>query len=159
MTSNDNAYGMFAVNGIFFNHESPRRGRTFVIRKTTRAVARIKSGIQECLYLGNLDASRDWGHAEDHVEGMWRILNHQEIKSPQNVTITHLPKDYVLSSNETHTVREIVELSFQYARIGIVWKGESVNEIGVNVENPSQVLVRIDPKYYRPTEVDLLWGI
>ena len=140
------AYNMYAVNGILFNHESPRRGPTFVTRKTTRAVARIARGLEDCLYLGNIDAKRDWGHARDYVEGMWRMLQAEK------------PDDFVLATNETHTVRKFVELAFKEVGMTITWKGEagSVDEVGVNQDG--KVVVRIDPKYYRPTEVDLLLG-
>ena len=138
---------MHASNGILFNHESPRRGPTFVTRKITRAVAKIKRGLQKCLYLGNLDAKRDWGHARDYVEGMWRMLQ------------VEVPDDYVLATNETHAVREFVERSFAFVGITVEWKGEpgSVEEHGVNAAN-GEVLVRVDPKYFRPTEVDILIG-
>ena len=154
------AYGMYAVNGILFNHESPRRGPTFVTRKTTRAVARIKAGLQDCLYLGNLDASRDWGHAKDYVEGMWRIMNKQKIQSINEIDSSkkYWPSDYVLSSDETYKVRYFVECAFKSAGITIQWNGTGVDECGINTAN-QQVVVRIDPKYYRPSEVDLLWGI
>ncbi len=139
------AYGMHASNGILFNHESPLRGETFVTRKITRAVAAIELGLQDRLFLGNLDAKRDWGHARDYVEGMWRMLQQDE------------PDDYVLATGETHAVREFVERAF--ARIGreIVWKGEGVDEAGIDA-NTGADLVRIDPAYFRPTEVDLLLG-
>jgi GDPmannose 4,6-dehydratase len=142
------AYGMHLTNGILFNHESPRRGRTFVTRKITTAVARIHVGLEKCLYLGNIDAKRDWGHARDYVEGMWRML--QQDKAD----------DYVLATGETHTVREFVEKSFACVGTTIVWKGPSgtVDEIGVDAKDESRVLVRIDPRYFRPTEVDLLLG-
>lgn len=140
------AYGMHLTNGILFNHESPRRGRTFVTRKITAAVAAIVEKQQKCLYLGNLDSKRDWGHARDYVEGMWMML--------QNDT----PDDYVLATGETHTVREFVEKAFRHAGIEIVWKGEGVDEIGYDKTNADSVLVRIDPDYFRPTEVDLLLG-
>ncbi len=139
------AYNMFACNGILFNHESPVRGETFVTRKITRAVARIKHGIQDQLYLGNLDAKRDWGFAGDYVEAMWLILQHSE------------PEDFVIATGETHSVREFTELSFQEAGISIEWQGKGVNEIGVEPAT-GKVLVRVDPKYFRPTEVDLLIG-
>lgn len=142
------AYNMHATNGILFNHESPRRGPTFVTRKITRAVARIYRGKQKTLFLGNLDAKRDWGHAADYVEGMWRMLQQEK------------PDDYVLATNETHSVREFIERAF--GRVGIVvkWVGEtgSVDEVGVDAADESRVLVRIDPKYFRPTEVDILIG-
>ena len=139
------AYGMFASNGILFNHESPTRGETFVTRKITRAVAAIELGLQQRLYLGNIDAQRDWGHARDYVEGMWRILQHNEAD------------DFVLATGEMHSVREFVELAF--ARIGrtIVWRGTGVEEEGVDAES-GKVLVCIDPQYFRPTEVEQLLG-
>ena len=142
------AYGIHLTNGILFNHESPRRGRTFVTRKITSAVAAIKEGKQKTLYLGNLDAKRDWGHARDYVEGMWRMLQ-------QDVA-----EDYVLATGETHTVREFVEKSFEVVGITVVWKGDegTVDEFGVDAEDESRVLVKIDPQYFRPTEVDLLLG-
>lgn len=142
------AYGMFATNGILFNHESPRRGPTFVTRKITRAVAKIYRGKQKTLFLGNLDAKRDWGHARDYVEGMWRMLQADE------------PDDFVLATNETHPVREFVELAFAKLGITVLWKGVkgTVEEIGVNAADEAQVLVRVDPKYFRPTEVDILIG-
>jgi GDPmannose 4,6-dehydratase len=139
------AYGMFACNGILFNHESPIRGETFVTRKITRAVAAIEHGFQKKLYLGNLDAMRDWGHARDYVEGMWRIMQHA------------VPEDFVLATGETHSVREFVELSFAEIGRRIVWKGSGVEEKGVD-EKTGDVLVEIDPSYFRPTEVDLLLG-
>ncbi len=140
------AYGMFAVNGILFNHESPRRGPTFVTRKIAMAAARIKRGQQEALYIGNLDAKRDWGHARDYVEGMWRMLQHGE------------PEDFVLATGETHSVREFVERAFGSVGIPLKWEGErgSVEEVGKDPEG--KVLVRVDPAYFRPTEVDLLLG-
>ena len=139
------AYGMHASNGILFNHESPLRGETFVTRKITRAVAAIRHGRQDTLYLGNLDAQRDWGHARDYVEGMWRIL-----QQPQG-------DDYVLATGETHSVRSFVERSFAVADITIAWEGEGIDEIGRCTES-GRILVRIDPRYFRPTEVDLLIG-
>mmetsp|Transcript_27668 Transcript_27668/g.75399 ORF Transcript_27668/g.75399 Transcript_27668/m.75399 type:complete len:366 (+) Transcript_27668:279-1376(+) len=142
------AYGMYLSNGILFNHESPRRGRTFVTRKITAAVAQIVLGLQKTVYLGNLDAKRDWGHARDYVEGMWRMLQQDE------------PDDYVLATGETHSVREFVERAFQHAGITIKWKGPAgtVEEIGVEEGNEDRILVKIDPVYFRPTEVDLLLG-
>ena len=139
---------MHLTNGILFNHESPRRGRTFVTRKITTSVARIKAGKQKTLYLGNLDAKRDWGHARDYIEGMWMMLQHDT------------PDDYVLATGETHMVREFVEKAFRFAGTEIVWKGEpgTVDEIGVDAADESRVLVRVDPEYFRPTEVDLLLG-
>lgn len=139
------AYNMFAVNGILFNHESPIRGETFVTRKITRAVARIKLGLQDKLFLGNLDAKRDWGHARDYVEAMWMILQHDK------------PEDFVIATGEAHSVREFVELAFQEVGIPIEWRGEGLNEEGVNAET-GEVLVAVDPRYFRPTEVDFLLG-
>ncbi|PWC35726.1 GDP-mannose 4,6-dehydratase [Azospirillum sp. TSO22-1] len=139
------AYGIHSSNGILFNHESPIRGETFVTRKITRAVAAIETGQQETLYLGNLDAKRDWGHARDYVEGMWRILQQPE------------PDDYVLATGETYAVREFVELAFAEVGKRIAWKGEGVDETGID-EATGKVLVRVDPAYFRPTEVDLLIG-
>ncbi|PWC40438.1 GDP-mannose 4,6-dehydratase [Azospirillum sp. TSO35-2] len=139
------AYGMHASNGILFNHEGPTRGETFVTRKITRAVASIQNRQQDCLYLGNLDAKRDWGHARDYVEGMWRILQQDEAD------------DYVLATGETHSVREFVELAFGHVGRGIEWRGEGVDEEGV-CQQTGKVVVRIDPRYFRPTEVDLLLG-
>lgn len=139
------AYGMFAANGILFNHESPVRGETFVTRKITRAVASIHHGRQETLYLGNIDARRDWGHARDYVEGMWRILQHDEAD------------DFVLATGEAHSVREFAELAFAETGRTIRWQGHGVDEIGVDAGSGA-VLVRIDPRYFRPAEVDLLVG-
>ena len=139
------AYGMHACNGILFNHESPLRGETFVTRKITRAVARISQGRQDCLYLGNLDAQRDWGHARDYVEGMWRILQHPD------------PEDFVLATGLTTTVRAFTEKAFSIAGLSIQWEGTGESEIGRDAQSGA-VRVRIDPQYYRPTEVDLLLG-
>ena len=139
------AYGMFASNGILFNHEGPTRGETFVTRKITRAVANIKLGAQDKLYLGNLDAKRDWGHARDYVEGMWRILNHDK------------PDDFVLATGEAHSVREFVELAFSHIETPIEWSGSGLDEVGKDA-NTGKVLVEIDPRYFRPTEVDYLLG-
>ena len=139
------AYGMHASNGILFNHESPTRGETFVTRKITRAVAAIEAGLQPTLYLGNLDAMRDWGHARDYVEGMWRILQQA------------VPDDYVLATGEMHSVREFVERAFAVVGRTIAWKGEGVEEQGLDAKT-DQVLVKIDPVYFRPTEVDQLLG-
>ena len=139
------SYGFHASNGILFNHESPVRGETFVTRKITRAAAHIEYGMQDCLYLGNLDAKRDWGHARDYAEGMWRILQQPE------------PDDYVLATGESHSVREFVELAFMHTGRQIVWSGKGVDEIGKD-RRTGQVLVRIDPVYYRPAEVDHLQG-
>lgn len=139
------AYGMFACNGILFNHESPRRGETFVTRKITRAVAGIMAGKQDKLSLGNMDAKRDWGFAGDYVEGMWRMLQQEE------------PGDYVLATNETHTVREFVELSFAEVGIELEWKGSGVDEKGY-CRKTGKLLVDVNSKYFRPAEVELLWG-
>ena len=139
------AYGMFACNGILFNHESPIRGETFVTRKITMAVARIKKGLQEKLYLGNLDAKRDWGFAGDYVEAMWLMLQQDE------------PDDLVIATGETHSVREFVELAFGEVVIEIEWKGDGVDEVGVDVAT-GDVQIEVDPRYYRPTEVDILIG-
>ncbi len=139
------AYNLFAVNGILFNHESPLRGETFVSRKITRAACSIKLGKQKKLFLGNLDAKRDWGHAKDYVEGMWRILQH------------NVPEDFVLATNELHSVREFCELAFLFLDIEIEWKGEGLQEKGYDKSN-GNILIEIDPYYFRPTEVDLLHG-
>merc|ERR1719453_548066 len=139
------AYGMHASNGILFNHESPRRGPTFVTRKVTRAVARIKLGLQQCLYMGNIDAKRDWGHARDYVEMMWRMLQQEE------------SDDFVVATGETNTVRSFIELAFECVGTTIAWKGEGVDEIGVDKVSGKE-LVKIDPNYFRPTEVELLIG-
>ncbi|MEK9672776.1 MAG: GDP-mannose 4,6-dehydratase [Rhodospirillaceae bacterium] len=139
------AYGMYAANGILFNHEGPTRGETFVTRKITRAAAAIAAGVQDKLYLGNLDAKRDWGHARDYVEGMWRILQQDA------------PDDFVLATGETHSVREFVELAFAHAGMTIRWQGEGRGEKGVSAAD-SRVLIEVDPRYFRPTEVDLLLG-
>jgi GDPmannose 4,6-dehydratase len=139
------AYGIFASNGILFNHESPLRGETFVSRKVTRAVAAIHHGLQDRLYIGNLDAWRDWGHARDYVDGMWRILQHGQ------------PDDFVLATGKTHTVRELVEVAFAEVGSRIEWRGTGTDEIGVDAASEKTV-VCIDPRYFRPTEVDLLFG-
>ena len=139
------AYGIHASNGILFNHESPIRGETFVTRKITRAVAAIKLGQQDKLYLGNLDARRDWGHARDYVEGMWRIVQQPE------------PDDYVLATGETRSVREFVESAFAEIGTRIKWRGEGVEEVGL-AAGTDRVLVEVDPRYFRPTEVDTLLG-
>jgi GDPmannose 4,6-dehydratase len=139
------AYGMHASNGILFNHESPIRGETFVTRKITRAVAAIERGMQDKLFLGNLDAKRDWGHARDYVEGMWCILQQET------------PDDYVLATGETHTVREFVELAFRQIDRRLQWKGSGIDEQGV-CQRTGKTLVALDPAYCRPTEVDLLLG-
>jgi GDPmannose 4,6-dehydratase len=139
------AYGMFASNGILFNHESPIRGETFVTRKITRGVARIEVGLEQTLYLGNLSAKRDWGHARDYVEGMHMILQADK------------PDDFVLATGETRSVREMVELSFAQVGRRIEWRGEGVDETGVDAKS-GKTVVKIDPAYFRPTEVDLLVG-
>ncbi|MBG6174916.1 GDPmannose 4,6-dehydratase [Labrenzia sp. EL_208] len=139
------AYGIHASNGILFNHESPIRGETFVTRKITRAVAAMKLGLQEQLFLGNLDAERDWGHARDYVEGMWRILQ-QDVSD-----------DYVLATGEKHSVREFVEMAFAEVGVKIRWEGTGVDERGVDAET-GKLLVSVDSRYFRPTEVDLLIG-
>ncbi|MCE2971992.1 MAG: GDP-mannose 4,6-dehydratase [Sediminibacterium sp.] len=147
------AYGMFASNGILFNHESPLRGETFVTRKITRAAAKIALGLQDCLYLGNLDAQRDWGHAKDYVEGMWRILQHNEAD------------DFVLATGVTTRIRDFVILAFKQLGIYLQFEGQGVNEIGKvtgcegSYQLPiGQTVVKVDPRYFRPTEVDLLIG-
>ena len=139
------AYGMHASNGILFNHESPIRGETFVTRKISRAVAAIDLGIQDCLYMGNIDAQRDWGHARDYVEGMWLILQQEK------------PDDYVLATGEMHTVREFIEVAFGQTGRELVWEGEGVDEIG-RCSKSGKTLVKIDPAYFRPTEVEQLLG-
>jgi GDPmannose 4,6-dehydratase len=139
------AYGMHASNGILFNHEGPTRGETFVTRKITRAVAAIELGLQDRVYLGNLDAERDWGHARDYVEGMWMMLQQDD------------PDDYVLATGQKHSVREFVECAFYDVGRRIAWHGKGVEETGVDAKT-GQVLVEIDPRYFRPTEVDLLLG-
>jgi GDPmannose 4,6-dehydratase len=139
------AYNLYTCNGILFNHESPRRGETFVTRKITRAVANIVNKKQQRLSLGNLDAKRDWGFAGDYVEAMWLMLQQE------------YPKDYVIASNETHTVREFVECAFREVGIDIVWKGQGVEEVGINAAN-GEVLVDINPRYFRPSEVEFLYG-
>jgi GDPmannose 4,6-dehydratase len=139
------AYGIHASNGILFNHESPIRGETFVTRKITRAVAAIHLGVQNTLFIGNLGAKRDWGHARDYVEGMWRIVQQEK------------PDDYVLATGETHSVREFVELAFAEVGRKIEWQGEGINEVGIDSGTGDKV-VRIDSRYFRPTEVDILLG-
>jgi len=136
------AYGIHASNGILFNHESPRRGPTFVTRKITRAVARIKAGNQKTLFLGNLNAKRDWGHARDYVKAMWMMLQRDA------------PEDFVIGTGETHSVREFVEKAFAVVDIHITWKGEGVDEVGVNQHG--EEVIKIDPRYFRPTEVEFL---
>ncbi|XP_019869349.1 GDP-mannose 4,6 dehydratase [Aethina tumida] len=139
------AYGMFACNGILFNHESPRRGETFVTRKITREVAKIHLGLSQFLELGNLDSKRDWGHAKDYVEAMWMMLQQES------------PDDFVIASGETHSVREFVEAAFKYVGKEIVWEGEGVDEVGKE-KDTEIVRVKVNPRYFRPTEVDLLLG-
>jgi GDPmannose 4,6-dehydratase len=139
------AYGIHASNGILFNHESPIRGETFVTRKITRAVAAIHLGVQKTLFIGNLDAKRDWGHARDYVEGMWRIVQQQE------------PDDYILATGETHSVREFVELAFAEVGRKIEWQGKGMDEAGID-SSTGDTVVRIDSRYFRPTEVDMLLG-
>ncbi|HKO01229.1 MAG TPA: GDP-mannose 4,6-dehydratase [Thermoanaerobaculia bacterium] len=139
------AYALYAVNGILFNHESPRRGETFVSRKITRAVGRIRTGTQDRLYLGNLDAKRDWGFAKDYVEAMWLMLQQDQAD------------DYVVATGETHTVREFCELAFARAGMPLEWRGEGIEEKGVDAKT-GRTLIEVDPRYFRPTEVDLLLG-
>ena len=139
------AYGIYACNGILFNHESPLRGETFVTRKITRAAAKISLGLQNRIYLGNLDAQRDWGHARDYVEGMWRMLQ-------QDVA-----EDYVLATGETHSIRSFVEKAFNVVNIPIIWEGTGVDEKGLNAET-KEVLIEVAPRYFRPTEVEILVG-
>ena len=139
------AYGMFAVNGILFNHESERRGETFVTRKITIAAARIAQGMQDKLYLGNLNALRDWGYAKDYVECMWLIMQHRT------------PEDFVIATGQYHTVREFCTLAFREVGIDLVWEGEGVGERGIDVKT-GKILVEVDPKYFRPTEVEQLLG-
>jgi len=139
------AYGIHASNGILFNHESPVRGETFVTRKITRAVAAIEQGLQDRVFLGNLDAKRDWGHARDYVEGMWLIVQQDQ------------PEDYVLATGEAHSVREFVEKAFAQVGRQIVWHGHGIDEKGID-QHTGRVLVEIDPRYFRPTEVDILMG-
>lgn len=139
------SYDLFACNGILFNHESPRRGETFVTRKISRGLARIKLGLDEMLYMGNLDAKRDWGYAKDYVEGMWMMLQQEK------------PDDYVLATNETHTVREFIEVASKRLGFDIEWQGEDVDEVGID-RNTGKIIIKIDPVYFRPSEVDLLIG-
>ena len=140
------SYGIFACNGILFNHESPRRGETFVTRKITRAVVRIKESVQSCLYLGNLDAKRDWGHAKDYIEAMWMMMQQKT------------PDDYIIATGETHSVREFLELAFKEAGIEIRSNGKKgVEEEYIRKDN-QKIIVKIDPRYFRPAEVDILCG-
>lgn len=139
------AYNIFACNGILFNHESPRRGETFVTRKITRAAVRIKLGVEDKLYLGNLDSKRDWGHAKDYIEGMWLVLQQDK------------PEDFVLATGVTTTIRDFCNMTFKELGIEIEWKGKGVNEKGVD-KATGKTIVEVDPRYFRPTEVDLLLG-
>lgn len=139
------SYGIFACNGILFNHESPRRGETFVTRKITRGLARIKHGLDNRLYLGNLEAQRDWGYAKDYVEGMWRMLQQKQ------------PEDYVLATNETHTVREFIEEACKCLNIDLGWRGKGAEEKGIDLRS-GQIIIEIDKNYFRPAEVDILIG-
>ena len=136
------AYGLYACNGILFNHESPMRGETFVTRKITRALARIKLGLQDCLYLGNLNALRDWGHASDYVEAQWLMLQQKE------------PEDFVIATGVQYSVRELVNLAAKALNIGIVWRGKDVEEKGYDTSG--KCIVEVDPRYFRPTEVETL---
>jgi len=139
------AYDIYAVNGILFNHESPRRGENFVTKKVTKSLVEIHRGKRDCLYLGNIDAQRDWGYAKDYVECMWMMLQQES------------PDDFVIASGETHTVRELIEIACRYLQIELEWQGEGINEIGIDKRTQKEI-IRIDPKFYRPTEVDLLLG-
>ncbi len=139
------AYDLFACNGILFNHESPRRGETFVTRKIVLAAVRIKLGLQDCMYLGNIDAKRDWGYAPEYVEGMWRMLQYHE------------PEDFVLATNETYTVREFIQETFKCLEIHIRWEGKDADEVGYD-DATGKAVIKIDKRYFRPTEVDLLIG-
>ena len=139
------SYGLFACNGILFNHESPRRGETFVTRKITRGLARMRRGLDDCPYMGNLDAKRDWGYAADYVRAMWMMLQQPE------------PDDYVIATGETHSVREFLQGAFRYLGSEIEWRGEGVDEVGID-RATGKIAVRIDPRYFRPAEVDLLIG-
>ncbi|KKR22169.1 MAG: GDP-D-mannose dehydratase [Candidatus Moranbacteria bacterium GW2011_GWA2_39_41] len=139
------SYNMYACNGILFNHESPRRGETFVTKKITRALARILAGKDNCLYLGNIDSKRDWGYAKDYVEGMWRMLQQKKAD------------DFVLATGETHSVREFVEEACKVAGIDLMWKGKKEKEVGID-KKTKKTIIKIDPRYYRPAEVDILLG-
>lgn len=139
------AYGLYACNGILFNHESPLRGETFVTRKITRGLARISQGLQDCVYLGNLDALRDWGHAADYVEAQWRMLQQPK------------PKDYVIATGEQHSVREFVQCAAQALGMNVEWRGKGLEECGLDTVS-GRTVVRVDPRYFRPTEVDTLLG-
>ena len=139
------SYGIFTCNGILFNHESPRRGETFVTRKISRGLSRVKLGVDDCIYLGNLAAKRDWGYAKDYVEAMWLMLQQPE------------PDDYIVATNESHSVREFVERACAHLGFDIEWRGKGMDEIGVDATT-GKVLVRVDPRYFRPAEVDFLIG-
>ena len=139
------AYGMYACTGILFNHESPRRGETFVTRKITQALSKISVGLQDCLYLGNLNARRDWGHAKDFVEAMWLMLQQDE------------PDDYVVATGEQYSVRDFVKEAAPYFGMNIVWMGEGLDEVGIDA-NTNRAVIRVDPKYFRPAEVETLLG-
>ena len=139
------SYGMYACNGILFNHESPRRGETFVTKKITKAVAKISKGLQERLTLGNLDAKRDWGYAKDYVEAMWLMLQQDS------------PEDYVIATGRTSSVRDFIELAFRQIGVDLVWEGAGIQEKGVEAKS-GRILVEVDPRYFRPAEVELLWG-
>ena len=139
------SYDMFACNGILFNHESPRRGETFVTKKITRGLARILSGKHDCIHLGNLDAKRDWGYAKDYVEGMWLMLQQKK------------PDDYVLATGETHSVREFIEEAVKLLGIDLIWKGKGLKEVGID-KKTKKIIIRIDSRYFRPAEVDVLLG-
>ena len=141
------AYNIYGCNGILFNHESPTRGETFVTRKITRGLARIKLGLQDCLYLGNLDSKRDWGHAKDYVEAQWLIMQQDK------------PDDYVIATGVQHSVKEFIQAAANRLNIEIAWKGEGINEVGEIVTNDRRrTIIRVDPRYFRPTEVDSLMG-
>ena len=142
---NSESYGLYAVNGILFNHESERRGENFVTRKISLAAARIAMGVQDCLYLGNLDALRDWGYAKDYIECMWLMLQQPE------------PEDYVIATGENHSVREFVTLAFHYAGIELEWQGQGIDEKGID-KNTGRLLVAVDPRFFRPAEVQQLLG-
>jgi len=139
------AYGIYACNGILFNHESPMRGETFVTRKITRALVRIKLGLQDCVYLGNIDAKRDWGHAKDYVEMQWLMLQQDK------------PEDFTISTGEQHSVRDFIEIAAKEVDIEIKWKGEGIDEVGIDTKTDN-IIVRIDKRYFRPTEVETLLG-
>ena len=139
------SYGMYACSGILFNHESPRRGETFVTRKITQGLSRISNGIQDCLYLGNLDAKRDWGHAKDYVEAMWLMLQQDE------------PEDFVIATGKQYSVKDFVEEADEYFGMNIVWLNEGLDTVGYD-RNSKKIVIRVDPKYFRPTEVETLLG-